>query len=281
MNKRAHRKAFFILVAIGLIYMSIAFNLADRFSMKRTSEVPTSTAKAALTVTGVREPEKTPYTGKSVPATEPEREPSFFISVPIVSAAIKEGLIEKDGLVLIKKASGVSADFKRPLQILKDKDEEGLKSIAGIVGKKELLHLLRRDGISVKDELDAGDIILGRSYTVDKTTLLALFDRHVTNDLKYLFPFACGDLEIDKGPGGFVMSPIRGQTKKEGAVQEVEWVMPNLASLPMKAALEKLAAKTSNIRVYGNGFVTDQNPKAYEKVKGETDCEIYGRSAKQ
>ena len=56
--------------------------------------------------------------------------------------------------------------------------------------------------------------------------------------------------------------------------------MPNLANLPMKAALEKLASKTSRIKIYGSGVVTDQNPKALEKVKGETQCAIYGRSYK-
>jgi hypothetical protein len=56
--------------------------------------------------------------------------------------------------------------------------------------------------------------------------------------------------------------------------------MPNLANLPMKTALEKLALKTSRVKIYGSGVVMDQNPKAFEKVKGEAPCAIYGRSYK-
>ncbi len=281
MNKRAHRKGFFILVCIGLMYMSIAFNFTDRFSMKRTATVHTSATPASLAVAIPERSTDTAHAGQNLSAKSPTVEPSFFIAIPIVSSAIKDGLIEKEGLVCIKRETNTGIDFKKPLDILKDKDEDGLKSIAEIIGKKQLLHLLKKDGISIKDDLDLGDIILGKSYTVEKNVLLTLFDNHVTDDFNDLFPFTCGDFEMAKSAKGFIMSAAHGQTKNDHQTVDMEWMMPNLANLPMKAALEKLAAKTSKVRIYGSGFVTDQNPKAYEKVKGEAECEIYGRSGRQ
>jgi beta-lactam-binding protein with PASTA domain len=59
--------------------------------------------------------------------------------------------------------------------------------------------------------------------------------------------------------------------------EESEWRMPNLEGLPIKAAIDKLAAHTSRIKVHGSGFVVDQSPKAFERLKGNSECAIYGR----
>jgi hypothetical protein len=276
MNKRAHRKAFFILVSIGLMYMSMAFNLTEKFSMKRTFNSHAAAAPASL---NVAIPEQGTATDHPTLSTEsPAIEPSLFIAIPIIASAIKEGLIEKEGLILIKGESNAQADFKKPFEILRDKDENGLKSIAGIIGKKQLLHLLKKDGIAVKDDLELGDIMLGKSYTIEKKTLLALFDNYVTDDYHSLFPFTYNGFEVVKNSKGFEITEAHEHAITPRQEIAAEWVMPNLINLPIKAALEKLAIRTSRVKIYGSGFVTDQHPKASEKVQGEPECTIYGGS---
>ena len=278
MNKKANRKAFFILLCIGLMYISMAFNVTEKFSMNRTLNSHTSATPAGFSSIV---PEKVAVTGHFLPSTTaPAVEPALFVAIPIVSSAIQEGLIEKEGLILIKRANNTKADFKKPFEVLKDKDEEGLVCIAEIIGKKQLLHLLKKEDISIKDDLELSDIILGKGYTIEKKALLALFDKYVTDEYKTLFPFVYDNVKIAKNAKGFEMAETHERAKIQNPTVEVEWTMPNLSNLPMKAALEKLALKTSRVRIYGSGVVTDQNPKAFEKIKGEAQCAIYGRSYK-
>lgn len=278
MNKRANRKAFFILLCIGLMYLSMAFNVKEKFSMKRTLNTHTTATPAGF---GGTIPERMAVTGHSTPpATAPAIEPALFVAIPIVSSAIQDGLIEKEGIILIRKANNAKADFKKPFDILKDKDEEGLVTIAEIIGKKQLRRLLKKENISVRDDLELSDMILGKGYTIEKKTLITLFDKYVTDEYKSLFPFVCNTMEITKNAKGFEMAEARERSKIESQTADVEWIMPNLADLPMKAALEKLALKTSRVKIYGSGVVANQNPKALEKVKGEAQCVIYGRSYK-
>jgi hypothetical protein len=280
MNKKANRKAFFILVCIGLMYISMAFNLTDKFAMKRTfSEHAAAPQNLNVAIPAVREAAANPV--RNVSSEHTAIEPSLFIAVPIVLSAIKEGLIEKEGLILIKGETNARADFKKPFDILKDKDEEGLASIAGIIGKKQLLHLLKKDGIAIKEDIELNDIILGKGYTIEKKALLAGFDNHATDEHKGLFPFMFNGLEITKSSKGFEIAATGRHTKINSPVAETEWVMPNLINLPMKGALEKVSMRTARIKLVGSGIVTDQQPKPYEKVHGDIDCTIYGRSSKQ
>jgi exo-beta-1,3-glucanase (GH17 family) len=57
-------------------------------------------------------------------------------------------------------------------------------------------------------------------------------------------------------------------------------MVPNLINLSVRAAIEKLASHTSKIKVYGNGNVVEQSPRAFERTRGETECTIYGRTAR-
>jgi hypothetical protein len=278
MNKRANRKAFFILLFIGLMYLSTAFNVTEKFSMKRTLNSHTAATPAGFSGTL---PERVTVTGRISPSTtDPAIEPALFVAIPIISSAIQDGLIEKEGLILIKKANNAKADFKKPFEILKDKDEEGLVSIAEFIGKKQLLHLLNKEGISIQDDLELKDIILGKGYTIEKKTLIAFFDKYVADEYNGLFPFVYNNVEITKNAKGFEVAENHERAKTQNPVADTEWIMPNLANLPMKAALEKLSLKTSRVKIHGSGIVTDQNPKAFEKVKGEAQCAIYGRSYK-
>ncbi len=55
-------------------------------------------------------------------------------------------------------------------------------------------------------------------------------------------------------------------------------MMPNLASLPIRTAIDKLSVHTARIKVYGSGYVTDQSPRPFERLKGEQECIIQGRA---
>ncbi len=70
-------------------------------------------------------------------------------------------------------------------------------------------------------------------------------------------------------------------SKEAHKAAEPEWMMPNLTSLPIKVAVEKLSTHTSRIKVYGNGYVMSQTPKPLERLKGEWECTIQGRTQSQ
>ncbi len=321
MNKRANRKAFFILLCVGILYMSIAFDFTDRFSMRRTRE-----ARAGVTHQGfaVSIPDSAAKRVDPVLSVDsPAIEPALLISLPLIASAIKDGLLDKDGLILVKRDNDGRADFKRLFELLRDKDEEGLRSVGAMVGKKQLVHLLKRDGIEVGDRLEAGEIMTGKGYVVERATLIAFYNHRVGGEYENLLPVSGGDYAMSRGDKGFEIGPAApggikshsrvkmektastdtgngGKTEEQNSVPPVrpvsrviprglqgqtvapaEWAMPNLTNLPMRTALEKVVVHTAKIRVYGSGFVTDQKPKPYENVKGEVECAIYGRSYKQ
>ncbi len=282
MNKKANRKAFCVLLCVGFMYLSTAFNITEKFSMNRTLNSQNSPTPAGL---GGIIPEKATAVEKVIvperavfPGAAPAVEPVFFIAIPLISSAIQEGFIEKEGLVLIKRANSTNADFKKPFEVLKDKDEEGLVSIAEIIGKKQLLHLLKKESVSIEDNIGLSDIILGRGYHIERKKLLAFFDKYVTDEYKSLFPLAYNNMEITKREKGFEITEDRERSKIRNPAADEEWIMPDLANLPIKTAIEKLALNTSKVKIHGSGVVMDQNPKASEKVKGEVQCTIYGRS---
>lgn len=277
MNKRANRKAFFILLCIGVMYLSMAFDVMEKFSMKRTFNTYVSAKPAGFS--GVIS--KTPARSQIQSEESPVIEPGYFIAIPIIMFAIKEGIIEKEGLICIKGRDNMRTDFKKPLDILRDKDEDGLVSVAEIIGKKQILQLLKKEGIAINQDLALGSLMLGKGYVVEKKKLLMLFTDYVTDENNTLFPFVHENMEIVKNQKGFGIAEHNGRKRTQVATTDMEWTMPDLTNLPMKTALEKLAEKTSRIKIHGSGYVTDQNPKAFEKMRGETPCVLYGRSYKQ
>ena len=281
MNKKANKKAFFVLAGIGCLYMMIALDITHMFSMERTGGQAVSPAVQSLGIAGGTRDEAPPVQKTAAIGPSSALEPSLFISVPLVFAAIEEGFVEKEGLVLIKRDNGTRSDFKKPMDILENKDEEGLKKIAEMLGKKRLVHLLNKENISVKDDMEAAEIMLGKGYTVDRKVLLAMYDRHVPAACSGLFPFACGDREIAKSGKGFVITSSEKNGPDGIAAGREEWVVPDLTNLSMMAAIGKVSAHTSKIRVSGSGFVVDQTPRAYEKVRGEVECRIYGRQGEK
>jgi len=208
---------------------------------------------------------------------EATMEPSLFIAVPIVLYAIKEGLIEKEGLILTGKEGYNKSSWKKPLDILKDNDEEGLRSISKAIGKKQIYGFLRKEGITHVQDDGMDDVILGRGYGVEKKKLLGLYDKYASAEYRKLFPFYVGGAGVAKGRDGFEFVRAAGAVKDRQEKEGAEWMMPNLTNLTIRDAIEKLSAKTAKIKVRGSGNVTDQEPKPFQRINGETECIIYGR----
>jgi len=311
MNKKANRRAFFICLLIGVMYVSVAAGLPEKMSLARVSgerqatatSMGVSMAKVGPGVSSAEvsapvpgdqrinsEPAKAPIQG-SAPQPAPAdtnvtqrddrfMEPGLFISIPLVCHAIEKGLIERDGLIFIRKESYNNGNCKKPIDILRDRDEQGLKAIARIVGRKQSLDFLKKEGIVLKHDIDNESIILGAGYAVEKEKLVALYSEYVPDEYGPLFPFVVRGMAMVKTGKGFDLMRAKGARLPSHGAGEQEWMMPNLLNLPMRAAIEKLTAHTSRIKVRGSGNVVEQYPRAFERTKGETECIIYGRSAK-
>jgi hypothetical protein len=312
MNKRANRRAFFICAVICLMYISVILEFPEKIRFQRVSDgqkmAPQSmnisipkqapeehkdaTGAAGAPAKAVAAPHEQKEPLVTPPAKPPEAaapvshdgnviEPSILISLPLVSFAIKERLVERDGLIFVKKDGYNEGSWKKPLDILKDKDVDGLKNISRNIGKKHSLEFLKKEGITTRKDLTVEDIILGKGYTVEKEKLIALYKTFVPDDYAGLFPFVYKGIGVFKGKNGFEIVKARDDAKVLHAKEESEWMMPNLVNLSMKDALEKLTLHTTKVKVYGSGYVTEQWPKAFERMKTEAECTIQGRTYRQ
>lgn len=301
MNKKANRRAFFVCVAVCLFYVSIAFNLPGKIQFRRISDEKKEISRQVETVGKEKEkenktrgPKKTPKGGqlavsqkepppqprKGVPPRKTDEdhvEPSLFISIPLVCYAIGEGVVEKDGLMASGKDDTGPVAWKRPYDILKDRDEEGLKAISRAMGPGRIRAFFKREGITVAHDLSPEEIIIGRGYLVERKKLLELYSAHVPEDFNALFPFSQGGSGIVKRENSFHMVSMRAEARLFPTKEEPEWLMPNVKDLPVKKALEHLLPHTSNVRIIGSGNVLEQSPKAFERIKGEAVCVLHGR----
>lgn len=309
MNKKANRRAFFICLLVGLMYTSVAARLPEKMNFARVSgekrpmsktmgaSIPKLTKEVPVSAEQVSAPENQPVQTNlpeaPLPATEATPtpvgapvvrqdnksiEPGLFIAIPIISHAIKAGLIEGTGLIFVRKEGYNTVSCNKPIDILKDRDEQGLRVIARIIGNRQSLDFLKKEGIVPQKDMDAEGVMLGAGYTVDKEKLLSLYDKHVSDDFNKLFPFAVQGIAVTKTGKGFALIPAREGQQIRRVREEAEWMMPNVLNLPMKAAIEKITVHTSKIKVYGSGNVTEQHPPAFERTKGETECLLYGRN---
>jgi hypothetical protein len=311
MKKAANRRAFFVYLLVCAVYVVVAFKLPEKFAMRRiatdhkspaqsssiyghnaevrvteetaATESETLTAPGPDTTRGAATRMATDASRNPESATPPKpsdptaMEPSLFIAVPVVCHALKAGWIERDGLIFFKNDAYNNGSWKKPLDIIKDRDEEGIRSILGTIGKDRLREFLTKEGITAGKQVSPEDVMLGRGYTVPKKTLLALYERHVGDLCDELIPFYVGATGIVKGRQGFQMVSSRTAPRAARPAEEREWLMPNLVNLPVRAAVEKLAAHTSKIRIYGNGVIVSQSPRAFERLRGEAECSVQGR----
>jgi hypothetical protein len=299
MNKKANRRAFFVCILICLMYLSVAVKIPERVNFKRVLQGQRKTPASMTVYTEKNKDRAAPVTapettlrratvrtsgkdaGGPVPGDtrmEPSMEPSLFMSVPLVCLAIKARLIEKDGLISAGKSSYNSASWKKPVDILNDRDEEGLRNISKTIDVKQVLSLLKKEGITLEKGLTAEEIMLGRGYSVEKKKLLSLYNNSVSVEYDRLFPFVLEGTGIVRRNGFFEFIAMKDDIKRQAVKEAPEWQMPNLMNLPMRIALERLAAHTTKIRIYGSGTVSEQSPRPFERTTGETECSVYGRT---
>lgn len=297
MNKKSRKRAFFVYVVICLLYLCVTFRLAEKVSMERTTDEFKNLSKGTILPVAVAEAEERMPPGEKaelepvpVPpiqtdasphSTEGSVEPSLLISIPFICHAIKEGWLEREGLIFTKKDAYNNVSWKKPVEILTDHDEEGIQNILTTIGKKRVVEFMRKEGIGAGLSLTAEELILGKGYSVDAGTLVSLYDRYVSVGYDDLFPFSLKHAGIMKTPSGFRLTKGTNVAKESRKAVEAEWLMPNLTNLPMRVAIQKLSVHTSKIKVYGTGYVMNQSPRALERLKGEWQCTIQGRSQGQ
>jgi len=313
MNKKANRRAFFVCMFIFLIYMSVTMKLPEKMSFQRVSadqKIMTANMNIpmqkniqqaipeVIPVSATEEVQAKQTETKEVKARQAELpvinkktpcvvsgddciEPSLFMSIPLVCFAVKEGLIEKQGLIQAGKNGYGIASWKKPIDILSDKDEQGLRNISKTIGIKHTLSFLKQEGIMLKEGLSAEEILLGKGYVLEKKKLLSLYSRVVSDEYNSLFPFSDHGTGIVRRNGQFEFTVMSAKEKKQHAVEDGGWLMPNLVNLPIKVAIDKLAIHTAKIKIHGSGIVAEQYPKPFERTSGEVGCIIYGKTQKQ
>jgi len=180
-------------------------------------------------------------------------------------------------LIFGKKDAYNNVIWKKPIEILKDRDEDGVRSILTTIGQKRMVEFVRKEGLSPASGLNADDIILGKGYRVDEEKLIAVYNKYVGSMCDDLFPFSLREIGIMKGKYGFEITRGKEGPENDKKTAEAEWLMPNLANLPIRLAIGKLSAHTGRIKVYGNGHVMSQSPRAFERLQGEQECVIQGR----
>ncbi|HPP06757.1 MAG TPA: hypothetical protein PLW88_05260, partial [Syntrophorhabdaceae bacterium] len=205
---------------------------------------------------------------------ENEIEPMFFITIPIVCHMIKNKVLEQD--VLIPSSNNT---WKKPMQIIKDKDRIGIKNISKLIGKGPIIRFLKHEDIKFRDGLDTEALLAGTGYTLDKNRLIDTFNNHVDENWHELFPYVVDRLAVVKTEKGFKFMEAKklDLLDKKDTNRDAQWIMPDLKNLPIRIAIEQLNTKTGRIKVFGSGFVIDQSPKPNEAVLGDGDCIIYGR----
>ncbi|MCX7965551.1 MAG: hypothetical protein N2596_02860 [Syntrophorhabdaceae bacterium] len=294
MNKKAKRKAFFICLTICLMNLLLAIKIPERFDIRRISEDMGSFSNNLSFMSPKTQFEKQEKRAidveignknRAIPSEitdketalknrENEIEPMFFISIPILSYMIKNKALEQD--VLIPSSNNT---WKKPFQIIRDKDREGIKNLSSLIGKGNIISFLKKVEISYNEGLDAEELLTGIGYTVDKERILAIFDENVDQGWDGLFPFIVEKHTIVKTEKGFKFADAKKiiLSDKREVKSETEWIMPDLKDLPIRNAIEQLNTKTARIKVFGSGFVMDQYPKANEIVKSDGECILYGR----
>lgn len=280
MNKQAIRKAFIVCTLIGLTYAGIALNVQDRISMKRTSGPLAAKAPRSLSIAAPQaKPDPVPGKKALVADSSAGIEPAFLIAVPVVAYAIHENLLEKDGMVVVQKSEDdpSSVYLKKPLDILRDKDKNGLKAISRIIGKKNIEVFLTRQGVKIPDRSLSVDSITGIGYSIDRNLLVSMYNQYVGEGFASLMPYASGGFEVSRKNNGFQINAVRNEKNPENAEASSAFSMPDLSGLSVKAALDRISSK-AEVKIYGSGIVVDQFPKPREKVEKETRCVLYGRS---
>lgn len=296
MNKPAVRKAFIVCATIGIVYTGIAFDVQDKFSMRRTHSekkgpqglnlIPAKTEVKIISPGSADSKKFAIAPSKAQRAPLPvitgdasSFEPSFLIAVPIIAYSFREEFIEEDGMIFVTNANDPASIYlKKPLDILKEKDMEGLKSLARMIGKKNIDSFLRKEGVVLPDKSLGIDTIAGIGYSIDKNLLLNLYRKYVGEGFDPLLPYAVAGFEISKKNGSFQLTTIKSNKYPQAVKENSALAMPDLTGLSMKKALDTIAVKVGSVKIHGSGTIIDQFPKPNEKVGKDTLCVLYGRT---
>ncbi len=251
MKRKRNRRALSVFILISLFYAFFGFDLGKEVKVKREVEEksPIFQTMSHVAPTGER-------------ISQPKGTLQNLVPLILVCAAIKKGQIDENHLILLRR--GDNFYWKKPLEIIKDRDKEGLEILSGIMGKAFLVKLLKEEGIEISTELSPETIILGRDYTIPEEKILQLYEKYVKDNYRDLLSALKGE---DTGNGA-----LHGIYRTERS----EWVMPNLKGYSMREAIRVLNRYTGKIRVVGFGQVTDQYPNPYAVLKGETECVLKG-----
>ena len=169
-------------------------------------------------------------------------------------------------MIFGKKDAYNNVRWRKPVEILKDHDEDGIRNILNTIGQKRVLEFMRREGIGLKGEPQSPRMSSSaRATRVEEEKLIALFERYASGLDDDFFPFSAGEFAIEKGPRG---SSLRGRSDRPrtpAGTAEEEWMMPNLANFPIRSAIEKLSAHTSRIRIVGGRAGDVPDPRGPSK----------------
>ena len=315
MNKKSKRRAFFVLVAVSLLYVVVVFRVPDKFTMNSfadeqsapsrgsiiplpsissvkellpsegapscppVSRTPVETAEHGKTPDGPGAADSSPRPSNVTGSFQSGIEPSLLLSIPVISFALTEGWLDRDSLILTKKDAYNNVSWRKPVEILTLHDEDGIVNILKTIGQKRMLEFLTKEGIVPPSDLDADSLFLGKGYGVGQDRLVALYAKYVPKEWDSMFPFSTRGVGMAKTETGYRLTKGREAPREIKKAADEDWMMPNLSNLPIRTAIEKLAAHSSRVKVYGSGRVMSQSPRPFERMKGEGECVIVGRAA--
>jgi hypothetical protein len=315
MNKKSKRRAFFVFVAVSLLYVAVTFRLPEKFSMNSfaneqnapskgtiiplpsissvkdllpsegapscppVSRTPVETAEHGKTPDGPSAPVSLPHPSTVAGSSQSGIEPSLLLSIPIISFALSEGWLDRDGLILTKKDAYNNVSWRKPVEILALHDEDGIVNILKTIGQKRMLEFLGKEGIVPSNDLSAESLFLGKGYGVGQDRLVALYAKYVPKEWDSMFPFSASGVGMAKTEAGYRLTKGKDAPREPKKAIDEEWMMPNLSNLPIRTAIEKLAIHSSRVKVYGNGRVMSQSPRPFERMKGEGECVVVGKAA--
>lgn len=233
MKRRVNRRALSVYLGILILYVCIVFDLPRKIAVERL------TTEEKISLQNIMGQDTTTM-------NEVEKLDVWPIFYAFVNYSIESGELDEDCLILVRK--GDSLEFKRPYEILKERNREGLESLLRLIGKSKFIAFLKREGITLEGAERIEDILIQLHTLREKEELKGL---------------------IRKG--------MKEGTRSESfSKTQSEWVMPDLRNLPLREAISKLSPYTSKIKVVGYGEVEDQEPKPEKRIFGEVECILYG-----
>jgi hypothetical protein len=299
MNKKAKRRASVVFVLVFVLYVSVAMKVEERFSFGRV-RVDQAATPHGMSLMASRpapvEKEAPPAPGggnapdEKAPGEEDTTDSpklqqrghtdplSPLLALPLVCFAIKEKKLDREELIPCGKNAKGQQAWKKPEDILRDRDNEGLKNIARMTGKRTTAEFLQKLDIPAGRDLLPEEVMLGEGFSVDRAKLLAAYNQFVTAEYEKLLPYGSQGRVIVRNRDGFALVHEKQASRGSGEVEPQAWSMPDVTTLSMKSAIEKLNAHTAKIRIYGSGYVVEQHPRPLEKVQGETECVLYGKT---